>query len=719
MGVAALSRAIHDPSTDLAHSRPQQMTRRFLVFSAFDPGVILYVAVAVAVAAIAVSTWLLRDSLRGEKILRESEARIEVLSDQLFAATETLQQQRQLLESQSDLVVSRDLSGQVRMVNTAYSEAAGKSPSDLLGSNFDFTGGKHILEGRDGGAERYDQSVTIRGIERWIAWSVLPVRNREGQLVERYAVGRDITERRRAEAASEAKSRFLATVSHEVRTPLNGVLGMADLLMDTKLEPEQGTYVRAIKTSGEALLSLIDEILDFSKIEAGKSELASEPFDLLQITEGVIELLAPRAQGKDIEIALSIDPTTPRMVVGDAARLRQVLLNLAGNAVKFTDTGGVGVALTTDNNEVIFEVIDTGPGIPADRLEAIFAEFEQVDGSGGRQNEGTGLGLAISRRLVEHMGGKLAVTSEPSVGSTFTLRLPVRVATGGAADAPPDIDLEGKRILVVANGPFEGRFLVARLEERGATVHLARQTHAALAELACQRFNTMIIDCGLGPEESRSLAAVARTAGVAQRLVMLSPYERRSFGSPHEAGFDGYLVKPVRPRSLYARLGEGAALVTSEATTQPAMPQTGQRSYSVLLAEDNDINALLATKLLEKHGCTVTWVKDGTAALKAAAAAISGKGPTFDAAMLDVRMPGMDGKTVVQSLRPLEAQARTRPMLIAAVTANAFPEDKTACLAAGFDLFLAKPLARPAVEIFIEAIMARSAAGPARPDIAA
>jgi PAS domain S-box-containing protein len=688
------------------------------VFSAFDPGVILYVAVAVATVAGALSIWLLRDSLRGERALWEAEARIETLSDQLFAATETLQQQRQLLESQSDLVVSRDLSGIIRMVNTAYAEAAGKELSSLQGSGFDFAGAKQLIEGRDGGAERYDQAVSIRGAERWIAWSVLPVRNREGQLVERYAVGRDITERRRAEAASEAKSRFLATVSHEVRTPLNGVLGMADLLLDTRLEPEQGTYVRAIKTSGEALLSLIDEILDFSKIEAGKSELASEPFDLLQVTEGVIELLAPRAQGKDIEIALSIDPTTPRMVVGDAARLRQVLLNLAGNAVKFTETGGVGVSLTAENSELVFEVMDTGPGIPADKLEAIFAEFEQVDGSGGRQNEGTGLGLAISRRLVEHMGGKLSVHSQPSVGSTFTLRLPVRIATGGAADAPPDIDLESKRVLVVANGPFEGRFLVARLEERGAVVHLVRHAHAALAELATGRFEAMIIDCGLGQEETRSLAAVARTAGVAQRLVMLSPYERRSFGSPHEAGFDGYLVKPVRPRSLYARLGEGGPVVASEAARQPLTQQGESRSFSVLLAEDNEINALLATRLLEKHGCTVTWVKDGMAALAAAKAALSGASPSFDAAMMDVRMPGMDGKTVVQSLRPLEEQAKARPMLIAAVTANAFPEDKAACLAAGFDLFLAKPLARPAVEAFVDAIAARSS-GFAQPHVAA
>jgi PAS domain S-box-containing protein len=669
---------------------------------AVDPGAFSFALYAAAIVAVIVSVWLLKDMIRAERRVKAAEVRAEELADKLFAMTETLENQRRLLESQNDLVVSRNLFGVIQSTNGAFCTAAGLDQATLQGSSFDFTGERMSLGRDEGLAERYDQLIFINGAERWIAWSVLPIRNRDGMLVEHYAVGRDITERRRAEAANEAKSRFLATVSHEIRTPLNGVLGMADLLLDMRLEPEQGTYVRAIKTSGEALLSLIDEILDFSKIEAGKAELASDSFDLHQVAEGVVELLAPRAQGKDIEIALSIESTTPRMVIGDAARLRQVLLNLAGNAVKFTDAGGVGVALSSDIHGITVEIRDTGPGIAPDKLDAIFGEFEQADGSGGKRNEGTGLGLAISRKLTERMNGSIAVQSEIGSGSIFTLKVPLRVAMGGAPDAPPEVDMDGKIVLVAANGPFEGHFVAQRLREQGADVHQVSHAHGAMAELAQSRFDLVIIDCGLGAEETRQLAVMARNAGTAQRLVMLSPYERRSFGSPAEAGFDGYLVKPIRPRSLFARLSETAPEMTAPANHPVADAAARQSGISVLLAEDNDINALLATKLLEKHGARVTWVKDGASALAAALASIHGTGSAFDAAVMDVRMPGMDGKSVVSHIRAVEAASGHAPLLIAAMTANAFAEDRTACLAAGFDVFLPKPMDRGAIGVFVQ-----------------
>ncbi|MCA3588502.1 MAG: PAS domain S-box protein, partial [Methylocystis sp.] len=389
--------------------------------AALEPEAFVFSLAAAGLAAIGLCIWLVRDAFAARRRFQDLQIRAEKLADNLFAITETVEHQRELIESQDDLVVRRDLSGAIRMVNRAFAKAAGLSTPDLIGSAFDFPGERTTVLTADNTPGRYDQLIKHDGAEHWVAWSVVPIHDREGELIEHYAVGRDITERRRAEAANEAKSRFLATVSHEVRTPLNGVLGMTDLLLDTPLEPEQTTYVRAIKTSGEALLSLIDEILNFSKIEAGKADLASESFDLHQIAESVIELLAPRAQGKGIEIALSIDRSVPRRVVGDGARVRQVLINLAGNAVKFTDNGGVGLSLSCDLNAIVFSISDTGPGIAADKLEAIFGEFEQIDGTGSH-NEGTGLGLAISRKLATRMGGSIKVESLPGAGSSFELR---------------------------------------------------------------------------------------------------------------------------------------------------------------------------------------------------------------------------------------------------------------------------------------------------------
>ncbi len=664
------------------------------------PDLTTLTTLAAAAAAVA-AAWFWRRAKRLEAAAIEAQTKAEALSDEVFALTETLEQQRQLFELQNDLVVSRDLSGAIRMVNAAYAEAADRRPDELVGSRFDFPG-ERIPTG-SGVAGRFDQMVRVGGADRWIAWSVIPVRNRLGRLVEHFAVGRDITESRRAEASSEAKSRFLATVSHEIRTPLNGVLGMADLLLDTDLEPEQGTYVRAIKTSGEALLSLIDEILDFSKIEAGKAEFVSETFDLHQLTEGVVELLAPRAQGKGIEIALSIEASVPRLVTGDGARLRQVLLNLAGNAVKFTETGGVGVALKAGVDGMIFEISDTGPGIRPDRLDTIFGEFEQADGSGRRRHEGTGLGLAISKRIVERMGGALTVESEVGVGSVFRCRLPLAIAEGLAPQAPPPLDLDGRRILVAADGPFEGAFLAARLKERGALVTRAGDVDSAMAAMGGERFAVVIVDCGFGPDETRRLAAAARASGVARRLVMLSPYERRSFGSPAEAGFDGYLVKPVRPRSLFARLSE-AAPAEAPAERAPVDDFAPQERLTVLLAEDNAINALLARRLLERAGVDVVAVTDGESALRSALASQDGSGPHLDAALLDVRMPGMDGKAVVESIRAAEQRKGAPRLPVAAVTANAFSEDRAACLAAGFDAFVPKPIDRQAIAVFLASV---------------
>ncbi len=504
---------------------------------------------------------------------------------------------------------------------------------------------------------------------------------------------------RRAEAASEAKSRFLATVSHEVRTPLNGILGIADLLADTPLDREQLAYVEAVRTSGSALATLIDEILDFSRIEAGKLEIGAEPFDLVALVEGVVELLAPRAQDRGLEIAAFVSPDLPRVAVGDAVRLRQVLTNLAGNAVKFTARGGVGVSVEpAGEGRLRFAVSDTGPGVPADRREAIFREFEQADGTTTRRHGGTGLGLAISRRIVGLMGGHLALDERTGGGSVFGFEVPL--ATRTAVGARPAPDLSGQTVLIAAASPFQGPFLADRLDRFGANVALADSLQRALGWLAGGNLpDVLVVDCGLGEAAAERLAEAARAAGVKRSFLLFSPFERRAFGQKLVAGYEGWLVKPVRAASLSARLDGAAMAEPSLAARRSAGPlltgrggRPGRRGLRVLLAEDNEINTLVAMNFLGRLGAQVVHASDGASALALATAAMRGEVPAFDAIVMDVSMPVLDGLEVTRRIRHAEAEVDLPPVRIVALTAHAFREDHDRCLAAGMDAVTTKPI---------------------------
>jgi PAS domain S-box-containing protein len=658
---------------------------------------------------------------------RRLEARAEELCDRNWELRDAEERAKSFVEAQGDVIVRRDADGAISYANDAFCALAGRSREALLGTPFRLEvaeqGEVAVLAD---GTRIHDQRLDTAQGSRWIAWREVAVRGGGGgERLEIQSVGRDVTDRAhtehalaeardQAEAANRAKSRFLAMVSHEIRTPLNGILGMADLLLDTPLVPEQTTYAQAVKTSGDTLLALIDEMLDFSKIEAGKLDLEARPFGLATLVEEVVELLAPRVQAKGLEIASYLDERLPERVIGDAARLRQVLLNLAGNAVKFTEAGGVAVIVEPGiwPEEVSFTLRDTGIGVAADAQARIFLEFEQADDGPTRRFGGTGLGLAITKRIVERMGGRIGLDSTPGAGSSFhfAVTLPA-AADGGQAFSPPR--LAGASVLIVAPTAIEAPLIARRLGRWGARTCMVPDEKIAAALLPERHWDAVLVDRALGAAGVEALAS--EMSSVAQKLILITPSERQELASLKAAGFTGYLVKPVRALSLAARFGSGADAFEREAAGEhgPAAQDreamaAAKDGLAILVAEDNPINALLARALLLRLGHQPMIAGNGAIAVESWLAARAA-GTPYDVVLMDVSMPELDGLEAARRIRAAEHESECSRTPILALTANAFAEDRESCLAAGMDGFLAKPLDR---ERLAAALASIGAAGP-------
>ncbi len=654
---------------------------------------------------------------------------------------------RSIFENSIEGIFQTTPEGQYLSVNPALARIYGyDSPEALIASITDIKCQLYVdPRRRQEFAEIMHRHGTVSGFESeiyrrdqsiiWISENARAVRNAFGAIQYYEGSVEDITSRKQAEelhrqkeaaeAASRAKSEFLANMSHEIRTPLNGVIGMIDLLSGTSIDAQQQRYLRVARASADALLSLINDVLDFSKIEAGKLELDDVDFDLHALVEDISEMFAQRVEQQGLELAVVIEPVVPTLVRGDPDRLRQVLVNLVNNAVKFTERGEVVVRVRLESEDaesavIAMSVADTGIGIPADRLDRLFKSFSQVDSSTTRKYGGTGLGLAVCKQLVELQGGAIDVESQPGCGSTFRFTVRLKKQPAAVGRPAPSHDLHGLRVLIVDDNATNREILsqqmagwrFAHAGAENAAVALAMLSQAVAAG---EPFRLAILDMQMPEMDGLELVAqIKQRPELRGTLLMMLTSMGESMPAQRlqSLGLVGYLTKPVRQSRLFDAIvnacsnpnagsaermddhcpPQGAATVDSD--KRPVA--SGRR---ILLAEDNEVNQLVASAILRRLGFACEIVSNGRLALEAV------QRGGFDLVLMDCQMPDLDGFEATGLIRQWEQQSGRPRLPIVALTANAVKGDRQRCLDAGMDGYVSKPIDTPQLIETIQALL--------------